>query len=103
MGIFDKSLLRPEVREVLERLAKNGNKVLKKQLLKRFYKIPRLMKLQKKVVVENQRVMEGRITDFEELKSIAEYDEILFMVKFFRERQLRISRKGGQSHSEFGS
>ncbi|MHA1998745.1 MAG: alpha/beta hydrolase [Promethearchaeota archaeon] len=84
MVVCDKEKLRPDVRVFIERINKAGNKILIKYLLKKFYYIPKVVSIFRRVVKANKKIYDEKIRDPEFWGSIVSEKELLFLVKHIR-------------------
>nr|MDO8110519.1 alpha/beta hydrolase [Candidatus Sigynarchaeota archaeon] len=84
MTVVNKSKIRPDVLAAYDKVGAESAKVTKAYLRKKFYLLPKVMALTKKVGTLNDQVYREKINDTERLRKMLFLKEILFMTKFSR-------------------
>jgi acetyl esterase/lipase len=93
MPIVDPSKIRPDVNDYLKQFRSKMGNMLKSSLLRRFYLLPKITKILKKINIYHERFMREHITDLKMLGSWLSKDEMLTYIRFYRKLETELNDK----------
>ncbi len=82
---MDRDKMRPDVLEAIDIHANIAQKMAKKYFLKKFYMIPRIMPIIKRMNVANEKYLKERTMDYKVLETMMRTEEVRFIARLTRD------------------